>query len=403
MKDDGESNRSSSPFGADATALLVGVLTLCTAIGAHAAQKEWPTGKSPIEVGNKVAEYVLGNAQPYGKRPSPVTKPTLLPDYASACSFYGMLIYADQTKNRGLLNKVIEAYEPYRTGKELPYMGHGDNNVFGMIPLELYRQTGKGEYLAMGRVLAEEGWDRPRKKGQILMVTNPRKDGLSKFTRWWLDDPYVIGALQAHAYKNSGDIEYINRGARLQLAYFKRLRQPNGLFHHRVPEWRVAWSRGSGWATAGMAEMLLAMPADHPLREKLMQEYLLTIDTLIKFQKDTGMWGEYLDVPDALPESSCTGMFVFAIAHGVCEGWLPDKRYRQVAERAWLALTDYVDEKGAVRNVSNFAPDGIPKRFKPAGDMHGQCAVLWAATAMIRMNNGTQPSCESENKATSSN
>ena len=27
---------------------------------------------------------------------------------------------------------------------------------------------------------------------------------------------------------------------------------------------------------------------------------------------------------------------------------------KKVAERAWLALTDYVDEKGAVSNVSSF-------------------------------------------------
>ncbi len=80
-------------------------------------------------------------------------------------------------------------------------------------------------------------------------------------------------------------------------------------------------------------------------------------------------------------------MLIFAIAQGVCEGLLPDKRYRQVVKHAGVALTDYVDEKGDVGNVSGISCEGKPQPWKPVGDMHGQCAVLWAATAMIRMQN----------------
>jgi prepilin-type N-terminal cleavage/methylation domain-containing protein len=339
---------------------------------------EFTAGKSPTEVGNKVAHFVLGNYQAYGRPTTPTDKPVLRSDYASVCAYYGVLIFADQTNNRKLLEDVIEAYEPYRVGKKQPRTGHGDKNVFGIVPLELYRQTGEGEYLAMGRMLADEEW------------ANPRPDGLTRYTRWWLDDPYVIGNLQAQAYKNTKDVKYLDRGVKFQLAYFKRLRQPNGLFHHRVPEWRVAWSRGSGWASAGMTETLLAMPNDHPLRVQLMEEYRLTMKTLIKYQRDDGMWGEQIDIREARPESSGTAMFIFAIANGVAQGWLPEKPYRHVATRAWLALMDYVDEQGAVANVSDgkglrqVKPPWKP--WKPVGDMHGQCAVLWAATAMERMN-----------------
>jgi rhamnogalacturonyl hydrolase YesR len=262
-------------------------------------------------------------------------------------------------------------------GKKTPAMGHVDNNLFGIVPLELYHQTGKGEYLAMGLLMAEEEW------------TSPREDGLTRYTRWWLDDPYMVGNLQAQAYKNTKEIRFIDRGVKFQLAYFKRLRQPSGLFHHRVPEWPVSWARGHGWTSVGITEMLLAMPEDHLLRSKLMDEYLLTMETLIRYQKDSGMWGEQLNIPGSRPETSGTGMIIFAIANGVDQGWLPSDPYKKVAERAWLALTDYVYENGAVSNISDFNLIVEPpwKPWKPTGDMHGQCAVLWAATAIERMNN----------------
>jgi unsaturated rhamnogalacturonyl hydrolase len=354
------------------------VLAMCALLvtSTSSAQTQWPAGKAPTEVGNKVAHFVLGNYQVYGKPATPTDKPVLLSDYASVCAYYGVLLFAEQTKNRELFRSVIEAYEPYRVGKKTPRTGHVDNNVFGIIPLELYRQTGKGEYLSTGLLLAEEEW------------ANPREDGLSRYTRWWLDDLFMVGALQAQAYKNTTDIKFIDRSVKFQLAYFKRLRQPSGLFHHRVPEWRISWGRGHGWACVGMTEILLVMPIGHPLRSKLMDEYLLTMKTLIEYHKDGGMWGEHVDIPEARPESSGTGMIIFAMAIGVEKGWLPADPYKAIAKNAWLALTDYVDEKGAVSNVSgiNFEVKPPWKPWKPTGDMHGQCAVLWAATAIERMN-----------------
>ena len=176
-----------------------------TSVGAEPTT--WPTGKAPIEVGHLVAQYVLGHSQPYGKVPLPVAKPTLRSDYASVCAFYGVLMFADAADNPGRRASVLEAYEPYRVGEKMPQMGHVDHNLFGILPLELYRQTGRGEFLAMGRIFADEEW------------ANPREDGLTRYTRWWLDDPYMVGNLQAQAHRNTKDVKYLDRGARFQLAY----------------------------------------------------------------------------------------------------------------------------------------------------------------------------------------
>jgi len=123
------------------------------------------------------------------------------------------------------------------------------------------------------------------------------------------------------------------------------------------------------------------------LRQVIVNEYVLTMETLPKYQKNSGMWGEQIDIAESRPESSGTGMLIYAMATGVAHGWLPEDAYRQAVKRAWRALTNCVDAQGAVTNISdfNFRREPPWKPWLSAGDMHGQCAILWAATGMLRM------------------
>ena len=56
------------------------------------------------------------------------------------------------------------------------------------------------------------------------------------------------------------------------VAYLRKLQQPNGLFFHAddVP---LFWGRGDGWVAAGMTEMLLSLPQDHPQRAEILGSY----------------------------------------------------------------------------------------------------------------------------------
>ena len=49
-----------------------------------------------------------------------------------------------------------------------------------------------------------------------------------------------------------------------------RLQQPNGLFFH-APDAKFYWSRGNGWQAAGMTELLLELPKNHPTRPRIVQ------------------------------------------------------------------------------------------------------------------------------------
>lgn len=65
-------------------------------------------------------------------------------------------------------------------------------------------------------------------------------------------------------------------------------------------------------------------------------------------------------------------------------------KYAEPVQKSWNALAGYVNEKGAVRevcvgtNAKNNKKHYL-KRPRSTGNFHGQAAVLWAATAMMKL------------------
>jgi rhamnogalacturonyl hydrolase YesR len=171
-------------------------------------------------------------------------------------------------------------------------------------------------------------------------------------------------------------------------AYLDKLQQPNGLFYHAL-DVPFFWGRGNGWTAAGMAELLRSLPADHPHRPRILESYRKMMATLLDYQGENGMWRELIDRPEAWPETSCTGMFTFAMVTGVKQGWLQATPYTRAASKGWLGLIGYINADADVREVC----EGTNKkndyqyyldRKRNIGDLHGQAPVLWSASALLR-------------------
>jgi rhamnogalacturonyl hydrolase YesR len=141
---------------------------------------------------------------------------------------------------------------------------------------------------------------------------------------------------------------------------------------------------------AGMTELLRSLPKDHPQRAVIMAGYRKMLGTLLRYQDpSSGVWRQLIDRPESWPESSCSGMFTFAMVTGVKERWLDAQTYSPAARRAWLGLIQFVNEDADVRDVC----EGTNKmnayqyyldRKRNVGDLHGQAPVLWSATAFLR-------------------
>ena len=318
----------------------------------------------PEELGNRIVNNILERR--FGWR------------YQKVCTFYGALIFAEAVGDENITRMIAEGYDPYYTGKRKPHSGHVDFNVFGIWPFELYRQTGDETYLKTAKWLADEEYK------------EPREDGLTALTRFWVDDMYMVGSLQVQAYKSTGNPVYLDRAALQLITYIDSLQKPNGLFFHREDA-PFYWGRGNGWGAAAMTELFQVLPEEHDHYKNLLAAYQKMMASLKKYQGEDGMWHQLIDNHESFAEPSCTGMFIYAITTGLNLGILPKEEYLPVIEKAWRALsTNFVNEKGEVIDVCMWTnaksrENYYHRRPKITGDYHGQAAVLWASTAMLKL------------------
>ncbi|HTB98667.1 MAG TPA: glycoside hydrolase family 88 protein [Terracidiphilus sp.] len=330
----------------------------------------WPEGTSPQEVGKKLAEHFVASPHQYSK--------TI--HYSEADTWYGALTFSQLTHDDALRAELIKKFEPLMPGgaeaDHRPLRRHVDDEIFGIVPLEIAIETKDPKYLAEGKYWADRQWE------------NPRPDGLSAETRFWVDDMYMLAMLQLEAYRATGDRMYLDRDAKEMVAYLDALQQPNGLFYH-APDVPFYWGRGDGWFAAGMAEILRDLPKDHPQRARILEGYRKMMASLLKYQGKDGMWRELIDHEEAWPETSSSAMFSFAMITGVKNGWLDAATYGPAARRAWIAVVGYIDQNDDVTNVCEGTgkKNDLPyylARHRRTGDFHGQAPVLWAASELLR-------------------
>jgi hypothetical protein len=320
--------------------LLTGAAVLWAGPGPAAERKEfqeWPAGTSPREIGKRVAEdFVL----------RPFERPTRFVIYPEVCTWYGGLTLAPLIGDTDLRDRLVRKFDHLLTpegAKNISPAAHVDYRVFGAVPLE---------------------------------------------ARYWIDDMYMITAVQVQAYRATGDAKYLDRAALAMVAYLDRLQQPDGLFFH-APDSRYYWSRGNGWMAAGTAALLRALPKKHPRHARILEGYQRMMASLLRYQGEDGLWRQLVDEPAAWPETSGTGMFTFAMVTGVKNGWLDGRTYGPAARKAWLGLVKHIDEKGNVREVCAGTNKGHSVEYylyrpRNVGDLHGQAPVLWSASALLR-------------------
>lgn len=360
-----------------AVRLQLTALTLLASVASSSAQDcfaNWPAGAAPQEVGRRVAENFLARQLDF--QTNPKRKYVIYPE---VCAWYGSLTVAQLTGDTNLQERLIRKFDLLLTpegAKRISPDEHVDYRVFGVVPLELYLQTKDVRYRALGQRLADQQWAK----------TTP--DGLTTEARYWIDDMYMIPAVQVQAFRATGDTNYLNHAALTMVAYLDKLQQTNGLFYH-APDVPFYWSRGNGWFAAGMAELLRTLPAVHPQRPRILAGYQTMLAALLKHQSDDGLWRQLIDHHESWHETSGTGMFTFAMITGVKNGWLDEKTYGPAARRGWLGLVKYLNPDANIREVcagTNKKNDlqYYLDRPRNVGDLHGQAPVLWCASALLR-------------------
>jgi len=346
----------------------------------------WPEGFSPQETGMRLCKRYLETPNTnYGDIKSGVI-PTQI-TYPDVCTWLGALRFAEATNNEELFDKLKDRFDPLYgiDSSLLPKPDHVDNNVFGSVPLEIYMKTRERKYLDTGIFYADTQWTLPDSATAEERAWDGR--GYSWQTRVWIDDMFMITAVQTQAYRATGDSKYIDRAAKEMLFYLDTIQLDNGLFYHSTTS-NFCWGRGNGWMAAGMAEILKAMPADHPDRPAIMAGYIKMMATLLNYQADDGMWRQVIDDSGFWKETSSTAMFTYAFLTGVNNGWLDKKIYGAAARKAWLSMVKYINTDGDITEVCEGTGakndrDYYMSRKRNTGDLHGQAPLLWCAAELL--------------------
>lgn len=354
----------------------------CSTVSQPAVFSNWPSGASPAEVGRRLADNF--DARKFDFETNPRRQYVIYPE---VCGWYGSLTVARLSGDKELQERLIRKFDRFLgvDANRISPNAHVDYRVFGAVPLEIFRQTGDSRYLAIGKDLADKQW------------ASPTPDGVTSEARYWVDDIYMISAVQVQAYRATKDPVYLDRAATTVAEYLDKLQQPNGLFFHAADS-PFYWSRGNGWYAAGMAELLSELPKSHPKHARIMKGFQTMMASLLQYQSPEGLWRQLIDRQESWLETSGTGMFAFAMVTGVKRGWLPAETYGPAARKAWLALVERLDGEANVKDVCV----GTDKAFKvvgadpeaqlkfylergrKTGDLHGQSPILWTASALLR-------------------
>lgn len=392
------------------------IIATCLTLGLSActAQKEGyfdnlPQEANPVTVGTKLTHRFLSQGHSQYGSPLRIHEPRTQITYPDVCTWLGALWFAQESGDNELTKGLIDRFEPLFTTEAYlqPIPNHVDNNVFGALPLEIYLETKEARYKDMGMMYADSQWELP--EGWTLENQGERKSdmygdfkdadlflpeqkewddkGFSWQTRFWMDDMYMITAVQAQAYRVTNDRKYIDRAAREMVLYLDSIQLPSGLFYH-APTAPFCWGRGNGWMAAGMADLLRLLPEDNVDRPAIMKGYLKMMNRLRETQAPSGMWRQVVDDPTMWEETSGTAMFTYAMIVGVKKGWLDEELYGPAARKGWIALTGYINADGDVESVCEGTMLGnnsehYRNRKSLTGDLHGQAPTLWCAYELL--------------------
>ncbi|PYT01778.1 MAG: glucuronyl hydrolase [Acidobacteria bacterium] len=220
-----------------------------------------------------------------------------------------------------------------------------DHVTPGLSMMTMYRATGQEKYKKMAELLRSQLKTQPR--------TNEGGFWHKKIypNQMWLDGLYMGEPFYAEFSATFGEDNW-NDIANQFVWMEKHARDDKtGLLYHAWDESKQQkwadkttgrsphfWGRAMGWYAMALVDTLENFPRSNPLRSELIEILNREAAAIEKYQDaKSGVWWDILDLGGReknYQESSASAMFVYALARGVREGYLP-QRYMKVATKGW--------------------------------------------------------------------
>ena len=281
-------------------------------------------------------------------------------EWTQGVGLYGLWRLFEKTRDEKYLDILTTYFDNQMT------VGFPALNVNTVTPFLTMSYV--GEYLGSEKYLAP-----CRESAAWIMAHFPRtrEGGFQHMTsdtlndqELWDDTLFMTVLFLANMGRIEGKREYIEEAQYQFLLHAKYLAdRDTGLWYHgwtfngRHNFAGAFWGRGNCWITIAIPEFLGMVDCAPAVRRMLTELLRAQVESLVKYQDESGMWHTVIDDRDSYVETSASCGFAYGILRGVHAGLL-DKRYAEAAMKALDPILGYIADDGVVNQVSYGTPMG---------------------------------------------
>ena len=281
-------------------------------------------------------------------------------EWTQGVGLYGLWRLFEKTRDEKYLDILTTYFDNQMT------VGFPALNVNTVTPFLTMSYV--GEYLGSEKYLAP-----CRESAAWIMAHFPRtrEGGFQHMTsdtlndqELWDDTLFMTVLFLANMGRIEGKREYIEEAQYQFLLHAKYLAdRETGLWYHgwtfngRHNFAGAFWGRGNCWITISIPEFLGMVDCAPAVRRMLTELLRAQVESLVKYQDESGMWHTVIDDRDSYVETSASCGFAYGILRGVHAGLL-DKRYAEAAMKALDPILGYIADDGVVNQVSYGTPMG---------------------------------------------
>jgi len=352
------------------------------------------TRATVVTAGAKVADWQLSHMDHFDYVQDNARRETAAPrDWLQATFYIGLMRFADVTGEPRYRAAVLAHGETEHWGfDERPR--HADADATGAVWVWAARETRDLSKLAPVRARFDAVLADPSMVSLEFLASAPPAHEVACQARWcWCDALFMAPPVWVALTRATGDERYLAHADAEFWETTRYLYDTQEHLYFRDTRFisqrdasgrKIFWARGNGWVLAGLARILDELPAHHPSRPRYEALFKQMAAKIISLQGEGGYWPVSLLEPQATPETSGTGFFVYALAWGLKHGLLPATHYRPCVDRGWHALMAAVQPNGKLGWVQ---PVGAgPDQVGPDDtQLYGVGAFLLAASEMAQL------------------
>jgi unsaturated rhamnogalacturonyl hydrolase len=272
-----------------------------------------------------------------------------LDHYAGIVTMQALVNLAQVKSGGELKTRALETLEPFYSGKVEKVSGAYDR---------MYRCGGNASALLVKYGFAPEILPSLVSRAEELIGSHPRHssgvfgkpDAPEKI---WIDTLFAVCPFLAILGNITGRRDFSDEALKQLFETHKLLFDPPvGLYHQSLNfagPGRLSgdhWSRGNGWAALALAELVTEFPGNKDVADI----YRNFMRACIEFQDEDGLWHQEMTVKDSYPETSGTGLILYAVGRGLELGILSGS-YRENFIRGLRSFLAYIGLDGSVFNT----------------------------------------------------